>query len=244
MPKAARITDPCMHPAARISTGSPDTIIGNQKAARLGDHSNGCKVPIPTPPHVGGTLSKCSLKVFINFLPAARVGDLLICPAPGPTGPPGGPKHSAKAYEVVRDDDIVSLVYVQTRNGDWDKDQSRAKVDPGKVTGGHDYTVPAGQAPATNPKSPGAPPGNGPKTTGVGNGPPDRGTDPGPPGGGGAAAYFDVKSKLLIVSTVSDANELIRFSFDVPFGFRLGLPILAFGTDVIVDGYPTVFIGG
>lgn len=142
MPKAARIGDPCMHPSARLSTGSPDTIIGSRPASRHFDHSLGCTVPIPVPPHIGGTLMKCSTKVFINFLPAARVGDLLMCPMPGPVGPPGGPKHFATQYNVHSDDDAVKLLYVRTRNGDWDKDQSRAQVDPGTVQGDHDYDVP------------------------------------------------------------------------------------------------------
>lgn len=52
-------------------------------AARIGDMHT-CPMVNPGPvPHVGGPISMASPTTLINFMPAARVGDMLIC-----TGPP------------------------------------------------------------------------------------------------------------------------------------------------------------
>jgi len=85
MPPAARITDlqncpmatpippspiPVPHVAGPIMTGSPNVITGMMPQARVTDMVL-CAVPIPP-----NAIAKGSLTVFVNNLPAARIGDL------------------------------------------------------------------------------------------------------------------------------------------------------------------------
>lgn len=77
MPPAARISDmhtcpmvnpgPVPHVGGPVSSGSPDVIIGNQPAARVGDSA----VCVPAT----DTIVAGAANVLINQKPAARIGD-------------------------------------------------------------------------------------------------------------------------------------------------------------------------
>jgi uncharacterized Zn-binding protein involved in type VI secretion len=104
VPPASRVADNCVHPNL-VTSGSPDTIIGGMKAARLGDSVSPCPAE-PTPP---GMIVKGSSTVFINSRPAARIGDAVACGAP--TVPPPGGRHApVQVYEPREEDDYVAVV--------------------------------------------------------------------------------------------------------------------------------------
>ncbi len=82
MPPAARMGDATSHgKPLSPGPGSTDVLIGNKPAWRVGSDFHVCpqQIPAPTPiPHVGGTVAVGSMTVFINNLPAARQGDMII----------------------------------------------------------------------------------------------------------------------------------------------------------------------
>ena len=109
MSDQARIFDPCTHVGTMVTTGSPDTLVGYQLAARLGDLTTPCpicKIPLP------GRIVKGSRTVFINKMPAARVSDKVICGAGVPPAPPGGFHMPASEYKVRPEDNYVDAVFM------------------------------------------------------------------------------------------------------------------------------------
>ena len=87
MPPAARVGDQTSHgtPLAP-GPGSVNVLIGGMPAWRATADFHTCPLATPgTPPipHVGGVVAMGSVTVFINNLPAARQGDMIV-----ETGPP------------------------------------------------------------------------------------------------------------------------------------------------------------
>jgi uncharacterized Zn-binding protein involved in type VI secretion len=75
MPPAARVGDPTSHgPPLMPGPGSPNVFIGGRPAWRVAADTFTCPLTDPKP-HVGGVVSAGSTGVFINNLPAARLGD-------------------------------------------------------------------------------------------------------------------------------------------------------------------------
>jgi uncharacterized Zn-binding protein involved in type VI secretion len=75
MPPAARVGDPTSHGTPLSpGPGSPNVFIGGRPAWRVAADSHTCPLTDPKP-HVGGVVSAGSTGVFINNLPAARLGD-------------------------------------------------------------------------------------------------------------------------------------------------------------------------
>lgn len=81
MPAAARVGDPTAHGTTLTpkdpTTGSPNVRIGGQPAWRAGD-VHVCPLFNGPTPHTGGTVLKGSKSVYINKLPAARQGDVVV----------------------------------------------------------------------------------------------------------------------------------------------------------------------
>jgi uncharacterized Zn-binding protein involved in type VI secretion len=68
-----------------IVVGSPNVLIGNKPAARVGDNHT-CPQVDGIKPHVGGPIMPPgSPTVLINGLPAARMGDMAQCVGPTDT---------------------------------------------------------------------------------------------------------------------------------------------------------------
>ena len=84
MPPAARVGDNTSHgtPLAG-SVGSPNVFIGGRPAWRAMVDVHTCPLTSGPVPHVGGTVMKGSTSVFINKIPAARMGDKIV-----ESGPP------------------------------------------------------------------------------------------------------------------------------------------------------------
>lgn len=80
MPAATRLGDVCSghgcFPPRIVTTGSPNFFINGLAAVRQGDiwESHCCG-----PTCHEGITEECSTKVFINGLPAARIGDKIDC---------------------------------------------------------------------------------------------------------------------------------------------------------------------
>ena len=83
MPPAARIGDLTSHgtPLAP-GPGSLNVLIGGKPAWRAVSDFHTCPLVDVLKPHVGGTVLIGSKTVLINNLPAVRVGDLVVEPAP------------------------------------------------------------------------------------------------------------------------------------------------------------------
>ena len=83
MPPAARIGDLTSHgtPLAP-GPGSLNVLIGGKPAWRAVSDFHTCPLVDGLKPHVGGTVLVGSKTVLINNLPAVRVGDLVVEPAP------------------------------------------------------------------------------------------------------------------------------------------------------------------
>ena len=83
MPAAARITDLTVHAGTPLTPltpfmGSPNVFIGGLPAWRAGFDVHVCPLSNGPAPHVGGSVAKGSLTVYINNLPAARMGDDIV----------------------------------------------------------------------------------------------------------------------------------------------------------------------
>lgn len=78
MPPAARLGDLTSHGTPLgPGPGSANVLIGGKPAWRAMNDQHAC--PLPTPnPHVGGVVSIGSASVFINGLPAVRLGDIVV----------------------------------------------------------------------------------------------------------------------------------------------------------------------
>jgi uncharacterized Zn-binding protein involved in type VI secretion len=87
MPAAARLGDLTSHgtPLTPLGPtgGSPNVMIGKQPAWRAQVDAHACPLVSGTVPHTGGVVSKGSLTVYINGVPAARAGDQIL-----ESGPP------------------------------------------------------------------------------------------------------------------------------------------------------------
>jgi len=79
MPLAARMGDLTSHgtPLAP-GPGSPNVFIGGQPAWRAGADAHACPLVTGTVPHATGMVAMGSATVFINNLPAARQGDVVV----------------------------------------------------------------------------------------------------------------------------------------------------------------------
>lgn len=84
MPPAARVGDMTSHgtPLAP-GPGSPNVLIGGMPAWRATADFHTCPMVTGVVPHVGGIIAVGSFTVFINNLPAARQGDMIV-----ESGPP------------------------------------------------------------------------------------------------------------------------------------------------------------
>src|SRR5215470_3508318 len=79
MPPAARAGDLTSHGSPLApGIGSPTVQIGGQPAWRATADMSTCPLSDGPKPHVGGVVLKGSTKVFINNLPAARQGDMIV----------------------------------------------------------------------------------------------------------------------------------------------------------------------
>ena len=79
MPPAARAGDMTSHGSPLApGVGSTTVMIGGQPAWRATADQSSCPLSDGPKPHVGGTVLKGSTKVFINNLPAARMGDSVV----------------------------------------------------------------------------------------------------------------------------------------------------------------------
>ncbi len=76
---AARLGDSTSHGTPLSpGPGSPNVLIGGMPAWRVTDfHSCPLFTPAPSP-HVGGTVTAGSTTVFINGVPAVRMGDMIL----------------------------------------------------------------------------------------------------------------------------------------------------------------------
>jgi|SRR5437870_8506189 uncharacterized Zn-binding protein involved in type VI secretion len=79
MPFAARFGDMTSHGTPLgPAPGSPNVFIGGQPAWRALADTHACPLVSGTVPHVGGVVTVGSFSVFINGLPAARQGDVIV----------------------------------------------------------------------------------------------------------------------------------------------------------------------
>jgi uncharacterized Zn-binding protein involved in type VI secretion len=86
MPPAARTGDLTSHGTPLSpGPGSPTVLIGGMPAWRAASDFHTCPLFTGTVPHVGGIVAMGSATVFVNGLPAARVGDMVV---------EGGPPNS------------------------------------------------------------------------------------------------------------------------------------------------------
>lgn len=92
MPPAARLGDTTSHGSPLVpGPGSANVLIGGLPAWRAASDMHTCPLVDGLKPHVGGVISIGSKTVFINNLPAARAGDLVVeagAPNPIATGSP------------------------------------------------------------------------------------------------------------------------------------------------------------
>lgn len=88
MPPAARVGDATAHGSPLgPGPGSANVLIGGIPAWRAGSDLHACPLPSETPvvPHGTGNVAIGSKTVFINGMPAARMGDMImeaVSPAP------------------------------------------------------------------------------------------------------------------------------------------------------------------
>jgi uncharacterized Zn-binding protein involved in type VI secretion len=83
---AARVGDQTAHGTPLgPGPGSATVMIGGMRAWRAGIDSHACPLSNGPQPHVGGTVAKGSTTVFINGMPAARLGDQIV--EAGPPNP-------------------------------------------------------------------------------------------------------------------------------------------------------------
>ncbi len=71
-------------PAVPAAMGSPNVFIGGQPAWRATVDVHVCPLSNGPQPHVGGTVLKGSVNVFVNNLPAVRQGDAVTEGGGGP----------------------------------------------------------------------------------------------------------------------------------------------------------------
>ncbi len=137
---AARKLDLTIH-APVINSGSPDTTVGGQPAARLADVT----LPCPLCKTPGGKIVTSSATVFINRQGAARMSDKVSC---GPAGAgPGGCSHPpAKGYQPRDDDHYENLIAGEHEVSEFDSVDTVSEAAP--RTPGESATKPVGLAPS------------------------------------------------------------------------------------------------
>lgn len=74
---AARLGDSTAHGTALTGSGSPNVLIGGKPAWRALTDFHTCPLTSGTAPHVGGVVTEGSPSVFVNGVPAARLGDTI-----------------------------------------------------------------------------------------------------------------------------------------------------------------------
>jgi uncharacterized Zn-binding protein involved in type VI secretion len=158
MRPAARRYDLTLH-LPPIITGSPDTTIQGEKAARLLDIVAKCPNPtVPCIPPMGRIVS-ASTTVFVNKMGQARVGDKVLCGAAGSQGqePPGGFHPPASGYSARREDHYEKLMEVEHEASRFDEEEAknRQAYDGSRKQA----EVPVGVPPAAvKPRPPSPPP--------------------------------------------------------------------------------------
>jgi uncharacterized Zn-binding protein involved in type VI secretion len=96
MPFAARVGDLTSHGTPLgPGPGSVDVFIGGQPAWRATSDTHACPLVTVLVPHVGGVVAMGSMTVFINSLPAARQGDIVV-----EAGPPNAIAMGAPLVEI------------------------------------------------------------------------------------------------------------------------------------------------
>ena len=95
MPPAARSTDPTAHGSPLSGPGSPDVLIEGLPAYRATIDFHSCPLSDSSGPHVGGMVNVGSSTVFINGVPAARQGDVLV-----ESGPPNSIVGGAPSVHI------------------------------------------------------------------------------------------------------------------------------------------------
>lgn len=79
MPPVARMSDPTSHGTPLSpGPGSTNVLIGKKPAWRALSDFHTCPLVTVLVPHVGGVVVMGSTTVFINKLPAARQGDIIV----------------------------------------------------------------------------------------------------------------------------------------------------------------------
>lgn len=78
MKPAARLGDQTAHGTPLTGTASPNVFIGNKPAWRALGDVHTCPLSSGPAPHVGGSVAKGSSTVFVNKMPAARLGDTIV----------------------------------------------------------------------------------------------------------------------------------------------------------------------
>jgi len=79
MPPAARLGDATAHGTPLSpGPGSINVLIGGMPAWRATADYHACPLTTAIVPHAGGVVAKGSITVFINGLPAARQGDIIV----------------------------------------------------------------------------------------------------------------------------------------------------------------------
>lgn len=79
MPPAARVGDMTSHGTPLSpGPGSFNVLIGGMPAWRATSDFHACPLVTGVVPHVGGVVAVGSVTVFINNLPAARQGDVIV----------------------------------------------------------------------------------------------------------------------------------------------------------------------
>jgi uncharacterized Zn-binding protein involved in type VI secretion len=85
MPLAARVGDMTSHGSPLgPGIGSLNVLIGGQPAWRATADTHACPLSNGPQPHVGGFVTKSSMTVLINNLPAVRKGDTIVEGGGGP----------------------------------------------------------------------------------------------------------------------------------------------------------------
>src|SRR5262245_44530212 len=96
MPFAARVGDPTSHGTPLgPAPGSLNVLIGGQPAWRAQIDVHACPLVSGIVPHAGGVVAVGSLTVFINNMPAARQGDLVV-----EAGPPNAIAAGCPTVEI------------------------------------------------------------------------------------------------------------------------------------------------
>jgi uncharacterized Zn-binding protein involved in type VI secretion len=100
MRPAARLGDKTSHGATPLAPttppgGSPNVLIGDRPAWRAWVDVHTCPLASGPLPHVGGVVLMGSASVFINDVPAARMGDTIL-----EVGPPNAIAEGCESVQI------------------------------------------------------------------------------------------------------------------------------------------------